>query len=150
VVQVQGGAPVNDLAHGRQVPPGQGPGPPFQKGEEGRVLDEGHLNGFGHPADPVFLGQGGEESAVVKHRRRGSKDAQKVFLAHGVDAVFHPDGRIGLGQDGGGHPEEPDAPVGGGRGEAHGVDEGPATHRRHIGVAAQPRGLHGLVQEGDV
>ena len=136
MVQVQGGATVDDLPHGPQVPPGQAAGLPFQKGEEGRVLDEGHLDGFGHPADPVFLGQCGQEPGVVEHRRRRGEDAQKVFLAHGVDAVFYPDGRISLGQDGGGHPDEPDPPVGGGRRQAHGVDEGAAAYGRHVGMAA--------------
>ena len=40
--------------------------------------------------------------------------------------------------------------MGGGRGEAHRVDEGAAAHSRHVGVAAQARRLDGLVQDGDV
>jgi hypothetical protein len=124
--------------------------PSLEKHHKVRILDEGDLDGFGHPTDPVLPGQGGQKVKVVEHRRRGSKNAQKVFLPQGVDAVFHPDGGVGLGQDGGGHPDEPDSPVGRGRGEARGVDQGPAAHGRHIGMAAQSRRLHGLMEDGDL
>ena len=53
-------------------------------------------------------------------------------------------------RDRGGHPDEPDAPVGRGRGKTRHVDEGAAAHGRHIGVAAQARRLDGLMEDGDV
>ena len=114
-----------------------------------RVLDQGHFDGFGHAADPIPLGQGGEKVGVVQHCHGWGEGADKILLAKGVNAVFNPDGGIGLGHDRGGHAQQPDAPVGRGRGKPGQVDERPPADGHQIRMAAETGGVDGLLQDGD-
>lgn len=123
-----------------------GPGRPQGRGHaHQRVL--GHL---APPAGPLAPGQGGQDLGVAQHRPWLPERTDQVLALGQVDPRLAADGRVDLGQQGGGHVDVGRPPVEGGGGEPGQVgDHAPADGHDHVGPAeagagegaAQP--LHG-------
>jgi hypothetical protein len=121
VLQMQLGAAVNQVLHGRQVAGREMGGIFLYKAKESRVLNQPHFQGFGYTAPPVPVFQGQEKTGVIKDGVGRSEIAQEVLLAEGIHAVLHPNTGIVLRQNRSGDADVSDAAVRHGGHVAHQV-----------------------------
>ena len=93
---------------------------------------------------PVAIRQRGQEGRVVDDGKRRGERAQVVFLAERVDAVLHADTRVVLRENRRGEPNQPDAAMGHRGRVADGVQHGPAADRRDVRVSIERRVVNRL------
>ena len=143
VLQVQCAAAADGFLHGGGVAIAQGGGAVAEPVEEGGILDDGDLEGLGGTADPVALGERGQEGKIVQHGKGRGKRAHEVLHAVLVHAVLDAHARVVLGQRGGGHSDEAQAAMDDRRGEANHVQHAAAADGNDKTLAVQVQVAHG-------
>ena len=135
VIQMQLGAPANEVLHGNRFEGGEFFGIRLELGEEGGVADTGDLHGLNVTAAFIVRLEGIEEFEIVDDGMGRGEGADEILFAEGVDAVFDADARIRLGEGGGGDADEAHAAMGGGGGEAGDIEQRTAADGNEVGVA---------------
>ena len=102
------------------------------------VAQEGVLGHLPPPRRPLPGGQGGQHLGVAEDGLRLPERTDQVLPLGQVDAGLPPDGRVHLGQQGGGHVDVGHAPMERGGGEAGQVGHHAAAHGHHHVRPAEP------------
>ena len=109
--------------------------------EKPAVFDEGDLDGFDQSGAVGRRGLGGEESEIVDDGEGDGERADPVFLVEPVDGAFDAHAAVVLGEGGGRETHQAHAAMGGGSGEADGIQKGPATNGQGKGMAVDVVGI---------
>ena len=137
VVHVEDRAADDHPLHGIEVARSEARSEALELLDEGEVLDGGHLEALGKPADPVPVIELLEEEDVVEDGEGRRKGADQVLHAVEVDGVLDPHARVALGEDGGRDPDEAEPAVEEGRRESDGIENRASADDEHVGVAAE-------------
>ncbi len=149
VIKVQLGTAPDEMFHDGWLERRELVGVAFEFGKKIRVANAGDLDSFDIAVAFIARVERGEEVEVVEHGKGWREGADEIFLAVGIDAVFHAHAGIGLRQSRRGNPHQPYAAMAGGGGKAGDVQHGAAADGDEIGMAVNVMTMQVAEQIGD-